>query len=155
MKSQRNSLHFLIKVTRICKNTKGFLCLNLIAFVIFWIIKTEAKLLFQITVTVNYLTGDCDPWSKCSSSSGVSLPSLYLLFGVPLCCTLPSIWLCRLWKSMAKSRLASKYRQPIYAEFDNLNVTKFQVANGLWWCFENLTCHIHLRGIKSADEIQK
>ena len=60
---------------------------------------------------------------------------------------------------MAKNQSwSNKYRQPYYyAEFDNLNVTKFQGLQTVFeGRFENLTPFIQkMRVIKSADEIQK
>lgn len=56
-----------------------------------------------------------------------------------------------------KAGLASTDIPIIYAEFDNLNVTKFQGLQTVFeGRFENLTPFIHkMRVIKSADEIQK
>ena len=56
-----------------------------------------------------------------------------------------------------KAGLASTDIPIIYAEFDNLNVTKFQGLQTVFdGRFENLTPFIQkMRVIKSADEIQK
>ena len=60
------------------------------------------------------------------------------------------------WQKI-KAGLASTDIPIIYAEFDNLNVTKFQGLQTVFeGRFENLTPFIHkMRVIKSADEIQK
>ena len=117
-------------------------------------------------VTVNYLTGfDCDPHERqmflfvyenrepalfvpalevARASSVLDFPVFgYVDFENP-------------WQKI-KAGLASTDIPIIYAEFDNLNVTKFQGLQTVFeGRFENLTPFIHkMRVIKSADEIQK
>lgn len=67
------------------------------------------------------------------------------------------MWTLKIHGKKSKAGLASTDIPIIYAEFDNLNVTKFQGLQTVFeGRFENLTPFIHkMRVIKSADEIQK
>ncbi|EHE91737.1 Xaa-Pro dipeptidase [Streptococcus thermophilus CNCM I-1630] len=102
--------------------------------------------------------------AKCSSSSTkiVSLPSLFLLLRFARASSVLDFPVFGYvdsenpWQKI-KAGLASTDIPIIYAEFDNLNVTKFQGLQTVFeGRFENLTPFIHkMRVIKSADEIQK
>ena len=167
MKSQKNNLHFPYKSDRMSvRNTKEFfLCLNLIAFVI--LNENKAGLaIVSDPVTVNYLTGfDCDPHERQmflfvyeNREPALFVPALEVarasaVLDFPVFGYVDSE---NPWQKI-KAGLASTDSPIIYAEFDNLNVTKFQGLQTVFeGRFENLTPFIQkMRVIKSADEIQK
>ena len=117
-------------------------------------------------VTVNYLTGfDCDPHERQmflfvyeNREPALFVPALEVarassVLDFPVFGYVDSE---NPWQKI-KAGLASTDIPIIYAEFDNLNVTKFQGLQTVFeGRFENLTPFIHkMRVIKSADEIQK
>ena len=117
-------------------------------------------------VTVNYLTGfDCDPHERQmflfvyeNREPALFVPALEVarasaLLDFPVFGYVDSE---NPWQKI-KAVLASTDSPIIYAEFDNLNVTKFQGLQSVFeGRFENLTPFIQkMRVIKSADEIQK
>ena len=117
-------------------------------------------------VTVNYLTGfDCDPHERQmflfvyeNREPALFVPALEVarasaLLDFPVFGYVDSE---NPWQKI-KAGLASTDSPIIYAEFDNLNVTKFQGLQTVFdGRFENLTPFIQkMRVIKSADEIQK
>ena len=117
-------------------------------------------------VTVNYLTGfDCDPHERQmflfvyeNREPALFVPALEVarasaVLDFPVFGYVDSE---NPWQKI-KAGLASTDSSIIYAEFDNLNVTKFQGLQTVFeGRFENLTPFIQkMRVIKSADEIQK
>jgi len=117
-------------------------------------------------VTVNYLTGfDCDPHERQmflfvyeNREPALFVPALEVarasaVLDFPVFGYVDSE---NPWQKI-KAGLASTDSPIIYAEFDNLNVTKFQGLQTVFdGRFENLTPFIQkMRVIKSADEIQK
>ena len=117
-------------------------------------------------VTVNYLTGfDCDPHERQmflfvyeNREPALFVPALEVarasaVLDFPVFGYVDSE---NPWQKI-KAGLASTDSPIIYAEFDNLNVTKFQGLQSVFeGRFENLTPFIQkMRVIKSADEIQK
>ena len=117
-------------------------------------------------VTVNYLTGfDCDPHERQmflfvyeNREPALFVPALEVarasaVLDLPVFGYVDSE---NPWQKI-KAGLASTDSPIIYAEFDNLNVTKFQGLQSVFeGRFENLTPFIQkMRVIKSADEIQK
>ena len=117
-------------------------------------------------VTVNYLTGfDCDPHERQmflfvyeNREPALVVPALEVarasaVLDFPVFGYVDSE---NPWQKI-KAGLASTDSSIIYAEFDNLNVTKFQGLQTVFeGRFENLTPFIQkMRVIKSADEIQK
>ena len=117
-------------------------------------------------VTVNYLTGfDCDPHERQmflfvyeNREPALFVPALEVarassVLDFPVFGYVDSE---NPWQKI-KAGLTSTDSPIIYAEFDNLNVTKFQGLQTVFeGRFENLTPFIQkMRVIKSADEIQK
>ena len=117
-------------------------------------------------VTVKYLTGfDCDPHERQmflfvyeNREPALFVPALEVarasaVLDFPVFGYVDSE---NPWQKI-KAGLASTDSPIIYAEFDNLNVTKFQGLQTVFeGRFENLTPFIQkMRVIKSADEIQK
>ena len=117
-------------------------------------------------VTVNYLTGfDCDPHERQmflfvyeNREPALFVPALEVarasaVLDFPVFGYVDSE---NPWQKI-KTGLPSTGSPIIYAEFDNLNVTKFQGLQTVFeGRFENLTPFIQkMRVIKSADEIQK
>ena len=128
--------------------------------------KEAAIAIISDPVTINYLTGfSCDPHER--------QLFLFIYNNLPPVLFVPALEVARAsstidfsvfgyidsenpWEKI-KSVLPSTESSRVFAEFDHLNVTKFQGLQNIFdGRFENLSPFIqHMRLIKSADEIKK